>query len=678
MSRLAEEIFKLANPLPEFEDPEDINDRLLLSPNPKHMRKIQSMGLVTLYHASEDVQHFYGMLDGVTFLSVDCVVNGLQFLKENIPDGLETLLEYSECAYVSGSFRRIQPPPFLDGTIPPLCMHHVPPLYPPTLWNVNETTLKATAAKLLSHDGDDNDEENVSRFARSKLRSDVAALQLDGDVKYSGRRISRKNITDDDADDSLEEEDTTFVDSEGSSGGDVISADEEDDDVIRSDEEDEQLAGFKEKLKYHEKSQNDISFEDDSNSDDDDDDDDDESSSDNDAGETEGDLQQFTKVNVEEEVQKGRAVRAQLGIWDSLLEGRIKLQKALLIINQLPQPDVWDMFIDTCGPQYNSALAESENALKKLLEQLLELQSSLLLQNPDTKQLMETAEQSNVKSSEASANDDDNDEEITSDSDEDEDAKGSRSQPILQRMKRKLKQRQYPEFLAKRHKAFELFRNTTIQKWYDKTRVASGRISKGFTAFDQSALRQIEQILSDKERLVKRTQLKRSAYKVLGKPEPEKPKDDQTDENTDKECQPIRDHLCDYDEEIFDDDDFYHQQLRELIERKTADVSDPVALTRQWLEIQKLRNKKKKVVDTKASKGRKIRYDVHKKLVNFMAPYDNQKWTDEAKDESFPVLVGFLLFPELKVRNELYGSLFGKIHKEDTEQPTSLKTDELE
>ena len=49
-----------------------------------------------------------------------------------------------------------------------------------------------------------------------------------------------------------------------------------------------------------------------------------------------------------------------LGIWDSLLEGRIKLQKALLIINQLPQPDVWDMFIDTCGPQYNSALAESK------------------------------------------------------------------------------------------------------------------------------------------------------------------------------------------------------------------------------------------------------------------------------------------------------------------------------
>ena len=35
--------------------------------------------------------------------------------------------------------------------------------------------------------------------------------------------------------------------------------------------------------------------------------------------------------------------------------------------------------------------------------------------------------------------------------------------------------------------------------------------------------------------------------------------------------------------------------------------SDPMAMGRQWLELQKLRNKAKKKVDTKASKGRKIR-----------------------------------------------------------------------
>ena len=38
--------------------------------------------------------------------------------------------------------------------------------------------------------------------------------------------------------------------------------------------------------------------------------------------------------------------------------------------------------------------------------------------------------------------------------------------------------------------------------------------------------------------------------------------------------------IKDYDEEIYDDDDFYHQMLRELIEKKTTDVNDPVALSR--------------------------------------------------------------------------------------------------
>ena len=38
--------------------------------------------------------------------------------------------------------------------------------------------------------------------------------------------------------------------------------------------------------------------------------------------------------------------------------------------------------------------------------------------------------------------------------------------------------------------------------------------------------------------------------------------------------------MKDYDEEIFDDHDFYHQLLRELIERKTTDINDPIALSR--------------------------------------------------------------------------------------------------
>ena len=57
-------------------------------------------------------------------------------------------------------------------------------------------------------------------------------------------------------------------------------------------------------------------------------------------------------------------------------------------------------------------------------------------------------------------------------------------------------------------------------------------------------------------------------------------------------------------------DTSHTQLLRELIERKMSysESSDPTAMGRQWLELQKLRTKAKKTVDTKASKGRKIRY----------------------------------------------------------------------
>ena len=41
-----------------------------------------------------------------------------------------------------------------------------------------------------------------------------------------------------------------------------------------------------------------------------------------------------------------------------------------------------------------------------------------------------------------------------------------------------------------------------------------------------------------------------------------------------------RDRGKEYDEEVFDDDDFYHQLLRELIECRSLASNDPVALSR--------------------------------------------------------------------------------------------------
>lgn len=56
-----------------------------------------------------------------------------------------------------------------------------------------------------------------------------------------------------------------------------------------------------------------------------------------------------------------------------------------------------------------------------------------------------------------------------------------------------------------------------------------------------------------------------------------------------------------HDPEVFDDTDFYQQLLRDVI-----DTRDGGSGSQDWIRAQKER-KKKKVVDTRASKGRKIR-----------------------------------------------------------------------
>lgn len=65
-----------------------------------------------------------------------------------------------------------------------------------------------------------------------------------------------------------------------------------------------------------------------------------------------------------------------------------------------------------------------------------------------------------------------------------------------------------------------------------------------------------------------------------------------------------------YDSEIFDDSDFYTRSLEEVLKAKVALSEDMTDVSRKWIEIQNLRKKAKKKVDTKASKGRKIRFDV--------------------------------------------------------------------
>lgn len=104
-------------------------------------RKVQSLGLVTRYREEEDVKHFCGMRDGLAFLPLDDVLEGLAYLRDNTPEGLESLIDYFDSTYVSGGYRRIQPPPRPDGSVPPIRVRRMPPTYEPSIWNVHDITL---------------------------------------------------------------------------------------------------------------------------------------------------------------------------------------------------------------------------------------------------------------------------------------------------------------------------------------------------------------------------------------------------------------------------------------------------------------------------------------------------------------------------------------------------------
>ncbi|KAM8797264.1 protein AATF [Eudromia elegans] len=536
-----------------------------------------------------------------------------------------------------------------------------------------------TVAKVIDKFEDETADDILPA---GNIRKKASASLLDADKRYIGKATSRKALQEELWGEALPEEgsagealDEWCSDSEGLEDEDsfdnkakeeLSSADSDQEDDLEEDEEKEDDLSAKVKAPKF-SSQNITDFEeftegmDDVGSSEGEDEDDagveeasDEEEHENEShdnlkdakeSEDDGGVMTFSKGQVDEEVEKGKAVKNQLALWDHLLEGRIKMQKVLLTANRLPQPDTYPVFKKEGGQEFDNAVKNGYKALEALLRTLVELQDELLYEYPGTRHLVD-GKQSKIES----------EDEILSSSDEEKvdeaPKKKKRNVP-----KRKLKMEDYPEFVAKRFADFRTYRNNVLQKWHEKTKLASGKMGKGFGAFERSILTQIDHVMMDKERLLRRTQTKRSVYKVLGKQEQEShPVPESVPENS--EVLPQTDsnrHLKDIDEEIFDDDDFYHQLLRELIERKTSslDPNDQVAMGRQWLAIQKLRSKIKKKVDRRASKGRKIRYHVHSKLVSFMAPIDHCTMNDDARTELYRSLFGELArAPEPELEQE--------------------------
>jgi len=294
-------------------------------------------------------------------------------------------------------------------------------------------------------------------------------------------------------------------------------------------------------------------------------------------------LEGISKVK-DEEVEQATAVKVQKKMWVDLLEFRIALQGCLSSASRLPKPDVFAGF--AADPLVQHRLEQVQELATDTINDLRVVSENLLAND-------ETVSKSCGELPEMIAHEEPGD---------------------------------LWDGLAAEHEATRPWVEAEINRWGRKTMVSKQlQGGKALQSLAKSAMEQVHEVMSDMPRLLKRTQLKRGEYKIIG--------DVVAPVDTNQETSSKRDtHLQQHDEEVFDDTDFYERLLQELIESGSQASLQAALIGRTAVK------KSKTKVDTRASKGRKIRYQVHPKLVNYM--YANGFDMPPVAEELFARLFG--------------------------------------
>jgi protein AATF/BFR2 len=291
------------------------------------------------------------------------------------------------------------------------------------------------------------------------------------------------------------------------------------------------------------------------------------------------------------DAEKGRAVKTQRARFDTLLNSRIKLQKALIATNSLLVDDA-SMDVEEVGGVVEAAEAAAVKLWNNLNSLRLTLESSKSGQKRSHK-------------------------EFTTDDSLDA----------------------FWEEIKSHENAQKKSRTAVLDFWASKTRAttalpqARGRLQQ--PAKEQQLSDVLAGQMADMSHLVAKTQAPRSCAPLQAAAA--SMKTSTTNETTNgihhdkNEVEKLP---------IYDDADFYTTLLANLISQRSTDATVNLSnlSIQPWQAAREA--KTKKVVDTKASKGRKLRYTVHEKLVSFMAPEDRGLWGERQVDELFGSLFG--------------------------------------
>ncbi|CAN6650359.1 protein Bfr2p [Trichomonascus vanleenenianus] len=431
--------------------------------------------------------------------------------------------------------------------------------------------MNASSDDEFEENDDEKAREHYVKVGKSKLRDDGISVD---ETKYRGKRVDRRALFDNDlSEDEEEESDSDAVNGLIDDEAEEESEDEEEDSEEEESEEESEEEDLENGMTASEEEV--------------DDDEDDEEESESNGPELSKLLGQEKKKIVSRlsetaraDAEKGAAVQKQMDIYEGLLDMRIGLQKALGASNLLPldKASAKEFITDETPDLRQDALGSLYDFIDRLSDVRVKLMQVDNIAVPE-----KLSKKRNL-----------------------EEAFGNVSA--------------LDETLSK-------YRESVLDKWSRKIQASSGATalqSSKFKSLNQTAAVQVGTILADMDRLIKRTRLNRSNYKILGLEEEESEVKQKVD--TQEETY------------IFDDTDFYRMQLKELVDKRMADNSSGQSANVKWTVA---KTKTKKVVDTKASKGRKLRYHVQEMVQGFAAPNNNAfTWNDDQRDDLFASLFG--------------------------------------
>jgi len=438
-------------------------------------------------------------------------------------------------------------------------------------------------------EGDEDGGEGLGGGAvsRSKLRMERAMDFGEEEARYRGKKVSRRALLADDEDEEEEEDKDEDEKEEEESG------EEDDDDEEEEEEEEEGLSGSG----SEEDDDDDVS----SGSGSDDDDTDGDGHHDEEEEPTleeemeqlrqdKGGMALLLKRSRDEQRQKADQAREQRDMWNKLLEVRILLQRLLGMANRFPRGEAYEQYVDLNeSGEMQEGFSGVASGLRGVLVNLVGMRAehAAAQQGEDPAEATQRRKRQRVQHAAFVAG---------------KAGLGSAGDPwVASQGDYKVCREHWKEVVDGAHQRATL----------------SWAVSKKFKVVNSGLWGQVEAATKG-GRALKRSHLTRAQTKAAGLftagavAEEEEEVEEEGEEGEGEGEGGV-------DLEAFDDSELYQQLLRDYIQAVGPGGNlDPAAVAAMGRSLS--RKSKKKKVDTKASKGRKLRYAVHPKLEHFMFP----------------------------------------------------------